>query len=93
VARIKLPFVNSFVDRHGQTHHYFRRRGHRNVRLPGLPGSPEFMRAYEAAIGNAEPTVIGVSRSKVGTVAAVVRHVSRLGGVRRSRLRNAPHPP
>jgi hypothetical protein len=67
-----LPFVNGFVDRHGRVRYYFRRRGHRNVRLPGLPGSPEFMRAYEAAIGNAEPIVIGASRSRVGTVAAVV---------------------
>ena len=30
------------------------------------------MRAYEAAIGNAEPIVIGASRAKVGTVAATV---------------------
>jgi integrase len=72
MARVKLPFVNGFVDRHGRVRYYFRRRGHRNVRLPGLPSSPEFMRAYEAAIGNAEPIVIGASRSKVGTVAAVV---------------------
>jgi hypothetical protein len=67
MARVKLSFVNSFVDRHGRVRHYFRRRGHRNVRLPGLPGSPEFMRAYEAAIGNAEPIVIGASRSKAAT--------------------------
>jgi hypothetical protein len=72
VARIKLSFVNSFVDRHGRVRHYFRKRGARNVPLPGLPGSPEFMRAYEAAIGHAEPIVIGASRAKVGTVAATV---------------------
>jgi integrase len=72
MARVKLPFVSSFVDRHGRVRHYFRKRGHRNVRLPGFPGSPEFMRAYEAAIGNVEPIVIGASRSKAGTVAAVV---------------------
>jgi integrase len=60
------------VDRHGRVRYYFRRRGHPNVRLPGLPGSPEFMHAYEAAIGHAEPVVIGASRAKVGTVAATV---------------------
>jgi integrase len=72
MARVKLAYVNSFVDRHGRVRYYFRRRGHPNVRLPGLPGSPEFMRAYEAAIGHAEPVVIGASRAKVGTVAAIV---------------------
>jgi hypothetical protein len=30
------------------------------------------MRAYEAAIGNAEPMVIGADRAKAGTVAATV---------------------
>jgi integrase len=72
MARIKLSFVNSFVDRHGRVRHYFRKRGARNVPLPGLPGSPEFMHAYEAAIATAEPVVIGASRAKVGTVAATV---------------------
>jgi integrase len=72
MARVKLAYVNSFVDRHGRVRYYFRRRGHRNVRLPGLPGSPEFMRAYEAAIDRAEPIIIGASRAKAGTVAATV---------------------
>jgi hypothetical protein len=52
--------------------HYFRKRGSKSVRLRGLLGSPEFMRAYEAAIGNAEPIVIGADRAKAGTVAATV---------------------
>jgi integrase len=42
------------------------------VRLRGVPGSSEFMRAYEDAIGNVEPIVIGADRAKVGTVAATV---------------------
>jgi hypothetical protein len=72
MARIKLPFVNSFKDRHGRVRHYFRKRGTPNIPLPGLPGSPEFMRAYEAAMGGAELVVIGASRAKAGTVAATV---------------------
>jgi integrase len=72
MGRIKLPHVNSFRNRHGRMVFYFRRRGCKSVRLRGVPGSPEFMRAYEAAIGNAEPIVIGASRAKVGTVAATV---------------------
>jgi integrase len=72
MGRIKLPFVNSFRNRHGTMVFYFRKRGCKIVRLRGLPGSPEFMRAYEAAIGNVEPIEIGTDRAKAGTVAAVV---------------------
>jgi len=35
--------------RHGKPHRYFRRAGKR-IRLPGLPGSAEFMAAYQAAL-------------------------------------------
>jgi integrase len=72
MGRIKLLHVHSFRNRHGTMVSYFRRRGHKSVRLRGIAGSAEFMRAYEAAIGNVEPMEIGASRSKVGTVAATV---------------------
>jgi integrase len=73
MAHVKpLPFIHSFRNRHGTLVHYFRKRGCKIVRLRGIPGSPEFMRAYEAAIGNAEPIVIGADRAKAGTVAATV---------------------
>jgi hypothetical protein len=73
MGRIKpLSFVHSFRNRHGTLVHYFRKRGCKIVRLRGLPGSSEFMRAYEAAIGNVEPIVIGADRAKAGTVAATV---------------------
>ena len=43
-------YVQSFVDRKtGAVFHYFRRRGYPRVRLPGLPGSREFMEAYQRA--------------------------------------------
>ena len=46
--RMKLPrYVHGFVDRHGKPRFYFRRPGFESVPLPGLPYSPEFMRAYE----------------------------------------------
>jgi integrase len=72
MAHFKLQHVNSFRNRHGTLVHYFRKRGCKSVRLRGIPGSPEFMRAYEAAIGNAEPIVIGADRAKAGTVAATI---------------------
>jgi integrase len=42
-----------------------------SVRLPGLPWSPSFMAAYEAALGGPR-TAIGAGRIKPGSVAAVV---------------------
>ena len=39
MASIKLRHVNGFTDRHGQVRHYFRRRGHKAIPLPGFPAS------------------------------------------------------
>ena len=50
MTRPNLKFIHRFVDRHGHERHYFRRTGFRRVRLPGLPFSPEFMQAYQAAL-------------------------------------------
>ena len=50
MTRIRLKYVNEFVDRHGKARYYFRRPGSRSVKLPGLPGSHEFMQAYQAAL-------------------------------------------
>src|SRR6516164_10927133 len=49
MTKILLRYVEEFSDRHGKPHRYFRRAGKR-VRLPGLPGSTEFMAAYQAAL-------------------------------------------
>ena len=69
--RMKLPrYVHGFVDRHGKPRFYFRRPGFESVPLPGLPYSPEFMRAYEAAVvGQARPR--GAARTRPGTMAAL----------------------
>jgi integrase len=72
MARIDLPHVNGIIGRDDRVRYYFRKRGCKNVRLPGIPGSAEFMEAYRAASGKADPIVIGASRTKVGTVAATV---------------------
>jgi hypothetical protein len=55
MARIKLRYVNEFIDRHGKPRYYFRRPGSRSVKLPGLPGSIEFMDAYQAALSTVAP--------------------------------------
>jgi integrase len=55
MARIKLRYVNEYRDRHGKVRRYFRRPGSRSVQLPGLPGSIEFMHAYQAALALVAP--------------------------------------
>lgn len=50
MVKIRLRYVAEDTDRHGNPRLYFRRVGHPKVRLPGLPGSDEFMAAYKAAL-------------------------------------------
>jgi hypothetical protein len=68
---IRLKFVQAWVDRDGRARHYFRRAGYPRVRLPGRPGSTEFMSAYQAAL-DAAMTEIGARRSKPGSVSAAI---------------------
>jgi hypothetical protein len=74
MTRIRLDFVQSFNDRHGRPRYYFRRRGYKRIPLPGLPGSADFMAAYQAALAGvtAEPIKVGASRTKPGTVNATI---------------------
>jgi integrase len=48
MATIKLKYVNEYVDGSGELRRYFRKGGKRLGPLPGLPGSAEFMAAYQA---------------------------------------------
>ena len=69
---MKLPkYVQHWVDGDGRAHCYFRRQGYPRVRLPGLPWSPSFMAAYEAALAGPRGA-IGAGRIKPGSVSAVV---------------------
>jgi hypothetical protein len=74
LANLPLKFVHRYRDRHDRFRHYFRRTGFKSVRLPGLPGSPEFMAACQAALAGATaPRIeIGAGRTKPGSVAAAV---------------------
>jgi integrase len=55
---VRLKYIDRFRDRHGRERYYFRRNRGSRVPLPGRPGTPEFMAAYErAAAGEAaEPS-------------------------------------
>jgi integrase len=51
MARIRLRYVHADIDRHGNTRYYFFKRGApKKMRLPGLPGSAEFMAAYDCCL-------------------------------------------
>jgi integrase len=64
-------FVHGFVDRHGKARFYFRRPGFKQVPLPGLPWSPEFMQVYGTAMGGAALD-IGARRTHPGSINALV---------------------
>jgi integrase len=71
MARIRLRYIKEYRDRHGKVRRYLRRRGLPNVALPGDPGSPEFMAAYNAAVAS----LVGaprLSKQREGTIARVV---------------------
>jgi integrase len=72
MTHFRLRYVQAFVDRKtGAVFQYFRRPGFPRVRLPGLPGSSEFMTAYQAALDGPR-LEIGTSRSNPGSIAAAV---------------------
>lgn len=63
----KMPrYVQRFQDRDGHWFYYFRKPGMPRVRLPGLPWTPEFMAAYEAA-SKAEPASVAVGANRTAT--------------------------
>jgi integrase len=73
MTKIKLPFIHEYRDRHGVIRRYFRRPGFKQAPLRGVPGSPEFMDAYEAALaGETAREEIGASRTRPGTVNAAI---------------------
>jgi hypothetical protein len=73
MVRVRFRFVIEDVDRHGNVRIYFRRRGEPKVRLPGLPGSDEFMSAYEDALRRTDPTRKAVNRLQVGSFGYLCR--------------------
>lgn len=78
VRPAKTPrYCQGFVDRHGRPRWYYRRKGFPKVPLPGLPWSPEFMEAYQAAVEDAPRIKAGEKRVKPGTIDdLVVRYYS-----------------
>lgn len=55
MTKIRLKYIHEYRDRDGNVRRYVRRPGMRKVALPGLPGSPEFMETYAAAMAGTKP--------------------------------------
>lgn len=55
MALVRLRYVHRFKDRQGRWRTYLRPPGGKRVALPGEPGSPEFMAAYQQALTAAAP--------------------------------------
>jgi integrase len=72
MASIRLKHVNSFYDRHGKLRHLARVPGQKAKTLPGLPGSEEFMAAYQAALAQRPGVQIGADQTKAGTFNALI---------------------
>src|SRR5262245_59003082 len=72
MSRIKLRYVQAFIDhKTGHVYYYFRRTGFPRVPLPGLPGSDQFMMAYRTAVAGM-PMEIGASRNKLGSISSTL---------------------
>jgi len=74
VTRLRLQYIHEYADRHGRLRRYIRKPGCPRIALPGLPGSPEFMDAYQAALGmKARPIA---TRNREGTLAALAERLA-----------------
>lgn len=52
-SSVIVRHVHTFKDRHGRSRSYLRIPGRKAIALPGAPGSPEWMRAYQDATADA----------------------------------------
>ena len=65
----KLPrYTHGYVDQHGKPRFYLRRPGHKKIPLPGLPWSPEFMEARDAAHADSGTSLFSRPRAEDVTV-------------------------
>jgi integrase len=70
MTSIRLPYVKEYLDRTGKVRRYLRRRGSPPIPLPGLPGSRQFMAAYEAGLAATE--IPNNGQRADGTIGALV---------------------
>lgn len=86
MARIKLKFVTTDVDANGNVRYYFRKCGRQKTRLRGLPGSEEFMKAYNDALSgtlNGTPQPAILPKASLGSFRATLSGYFASGDFRR----------
>lgn len=67
--RVRLKFLCEDRDRHGNVRCYVRMLGKPKMRIRSLPGTPEFMEEYQAALSATTPkTARQCGRSQEGIV-------------------------
>jgi integrase len=68
MAQIEFKYLHRTKNRHGKYYYSFRKKGHKRMAIPGVPGSAEFVAAYESALG------LSISEKKIkpGSVSALV---------------------
>jgi hypothetical protein len=69
MALVRLKYLKVYRDRRGIVRRYVRRRGQKDLPLKGEPGTPEFMLAYQTAIGT---TATLIEEKKSGTFARLI---------------------
>jgi len=84
MAKVDLPYVQTFKDRHGRLRHYYRKPGCKRAALPGSPGASAFMEAYAEAHGQTTAPV-GAERAKPRTINALVVEYYRTAKFRNTR--------
>lgn len=70
-----MPYLKGYPDRHGKPRYYVRRKGFKEVALPGEPASKEWLDAYHAAVGSPGETkrpTPGIASSQAGTANALL---------------------
>jgi integrase len=70
MARVDVPFVQRFTDRHGKVRHYFRKPGLKRRPLPD-PTDPRFAAAYHEALAQTKRPV-AASQTRPGTLGALL---------------------
>ena len=61
MAKLKLKYVNEYIDRTGKLRRYFRKNGKQLGPLPGDVGSEEFMTTYAAYMAEKPAQQLGCS--------------------------------
>lgn len=68
MAKLRLKYVNQYIDKTGRLRRYFKRGGKQLGALPGEVGSDEFTAAYKAYLsgGKAEPKTVTTVEGSLG---------------------------